>query len=1000
LPVAKTRSNGAAKTLESLLVRHAQIVLAPAHHHRERRIAGQLSQALSDAGFDVAWPLSAMPRSRVNGARSGANGNGKQANGHRLDRVLSAPRRGNCEASPIDVIYLAAGVEQDADANGRDLGAHLEALTALLKAEDARRRTIWIVAPGGARALAGLGTASPTQTAIWSFARTAANETAHTDIRLVDVGEDVSDELCAESLVELIVSPRAETELILSRGGVHALRVRPGLPSSVRRATPRSRSKRSAPAPASRLEIGRHGSLESLTWQRVARRRPGDGEVEIAVAATGLNFRDVMWGLGLLPEEALENGFAGPTLGFELSGRVTAIGAGVEGLAVGDAVIALAPSAFASHVTVSAIGVARLPPRIDLEAAATIPVAFLTAYYALHHLARLSEGETVLIHGAAGGVGLAALQVARWRGARVIATAGTEEKHRVLELLGADHVLSSRSLEFVDRVRTLAPEGVNVVLNSLSGEAMERSLGLLRPFGRFLELGKRDFYANTNVGLRPFRSNVSYFAIDADQLLAQQPRLARDLISELMALFAAGEFTPLPVRRFEADEIVDAYRLMQQSGHIGKIVVSPARPERLPVPADPSKFNVSRRGAHIVIGGVGGFGLAAAEWLADLGARKLVLVSRSGCPSAEATAAIESLRERGVDVRVEPCDVAVQNDLAALLDRIRAGAEIAGIIHAAMVIDDELIANITPDRLRAVLRPKVDGAALLDRLTRGDRLDYFILFSSVTALIGNPGQAAYVAANGFLDGLARRRRGEGLPALSVNWGAIMDVGYLARNAKTSEMIARRAGVSGLKARHALDLLTGVLAQDDGAVASASVAIAPMNWSEAKRGLPVLDRPLFSEIMRKIDASSAEATATDLAQAIADLDDAAACELVFKHLAAQLAKILHMPADEINRSRPLAELGMDSLMGLELRLAMQRQLGVDIPLVSISEGWSIDSIAAKVVARLRTNIKADGLERSAADLAQQHVSEVLPKDALEVLRGEVESGEARLSRVLS
>jgi phthiocerol/phenolphthiocerol synthesis type-I polyketide synthase C len=997
-PIA--RSNGAALAIEPPPVRKAHIVVAPEHHLRVQRVARHLSRRLSVAGFDIDCAVSAACPMHVNGTRFGANGAGKRANNHHEDQSRIGRRKANGGASPSDVIYLACACEQHADETPHELGSHLEALAALLKPGDGGHRRIWIFAPGGARALAGLGTASPTQTAVWSFARTAANEIANAEIRLIDVVEDLPEEVCAERLADLIAAPGPETEVILGNDFIRAVRVRRGLPSAGRSAIDLARDEPWADATASRLEIGRHGSLETFTWQRVARRCPDAGEVEIAVTATGLNFRDVMWGLGLLPEEALENGFAGPTLGFELSGRVTAIGAGVEGFAVGDPVIALAPSAFASHVTVNAAGVARLPARIDLEAAATIPVAFLTAYYSLHHLARLAERETVLIHGAAGGVGLAALQVARWRGAKVIATAGTEEKRRMLELLGADHVLSSRSLEFVDQVRALAPDGIDVVLNSLSGEAMERSLGLLRPFGRFLELGKRDFFANTRVGLRPFRRNVSYFGIDADQLLSQQPRLAGALIGELMELFESGEFTPLPVRRFEADAVVDAYRLMPQSGHIGKIVVTPARPELLPAPRDPNKFKVSQHGAHIVIGGLGGFGIAAAEWLANLGARKLVLISRSASPAAEAAAIIGDLRERGVDVRVERCDISVESDVEELLDRIRASGEIAGILHAAMVIDDELIAKLSPDRMRAVLAPKVDGAALLDRLTRVDRLDYFILFSSVTALIGSPGQAAYVAANGFLDGLSQRRRAEGLPALSVNWGAIADVGYLARNTKTSEMIARRAGVNGLRARHAFDLLATVLAADDGAVASGTVAIAPMNWSEAKGGLPILDRPLFSEIMRQTDVSTAEATATDLAHAIVGLDDAAARELVFNHLAAQLAKILHMPADEINRFRPLAELGMDSLMGLELRLAMQRQLGVDIPLVSLSEGWSVDSIAAKIVARLRTDTKASHLEGVTADLVQQHVSDLLPKDALELVRGEVEMGEARLSRVLS
>ncbi|MEO1423376.1 MAG: beta-ketoacyl synthase N-terminal-like domain-containing protein [Pseudomonadota bacterium] len=280
-----------------------------------------------------------------------------------------------------------------------------------------------------------------------------------------------------------------------------------------------------APESACRLTLGQPGALDSLRWEPTPRKAPATQEVEIEVVATGLNFRDVMWAQGLLPEEALEDGFAGPTLGMECAGTV--VRAGVDsGFAAGDQVIAFAPAAFASHVTVDAHAVAPLPEGSTPETAASIPTTFVTAYYSLVELANLTAGETVLIHGGAGGVGLAALQIAKARGATVYATAGSPARRALLSHLGADAVFDSRSLRFeADVMAETDGAGVDVVLNSLAGEAIERSLASLKPFGRFIELGKRDFYANTRIGLRPFRQNLSYFGVDADQLLTQRPEL-------------------------------------------------------------------------------------------------------------------------------------------------------------------------------------------------------------------------------------------------------------------------------------------------------------------------------------------------------------------------------------------------------------------------------------------------------------------------------------------
>jgi phthiocerol/phenolphthiocerol synthesis type-I polyketide synthase C len=516
-------------------------------------------------------------------------------------------------------------------------------------------------------------------------------------------------------------------------------------------------------------------------------------------------------------------------------------------------------------------------------------------------------------------------------------------------------------------------KGVDVVLNSLAGEAMELSLRLVKAFGRFVELGKRDYYANTKVGLRPFRRNVSYFGVDLDQLVAGQPELSQDLMRELGALFEDETLRPLPYRAFDADRTGDAFRLMQQSGHIGKIIVTPPEARDLSARPPVRQMRVDGRGWHVVTGGLSGFGLATAGWLADQGAKRLALVGRSGRASDEAQAAIEELRARGIEVRTCACDVADADALGKLLAKLRRAHPIKGIAHAAMVLDDALIANLDAKRMATVLRPKARGAAHLDRLTRGDALDYFLLYSSVTTLFGNTGQAAYVAANGYLEGLAQQRRADGLPALAVRWGAIGDTGVLARNAKTGADLARRAGAASMRAREALNTLATAMAEP-GAQSEAVLTVAPIDWGLAAAGLPILKTPLFRDIREAREPATA-AEALDLDTIAPTLDDAAALVLIARHLKAEMGAILRLAPEDIDGQRSLADLGMDSLMATELRLAVHRKLGIELPLTAIAGGLSIDAMGRKVLARIRSRATRSGLQQ---DLDARHAA-ALPDD---------------------
>jgi NADPH:quinone reductase-like Zn-dependent oxidoreductase/NAD(P)-dependent dehydrogenase (short-subunit alcohol dehydrogenase family) len=726
-----------------------------------------------------------------------------------------------------------------------------------------------------------------------------------------------------------------------------------------------------------RLGFEAPGQLRNLRWEAHAPVQPGEDEIEVEVKASGLNFRDVMYAQGLLSDEAIENGFAGATLGLEFAGIVLRTGSRVQHYAAGDAVLGFGPASFANRVITKDSALTHLPAGISFEAAATIPTVFFTVYYALHHLARLAAGEKILIHGAAGGVGIAAIQFAQWIGAEIHATAGSEAKRDFLRLLGVDYIYDSRSLDFADQVlANTQGQGVDVVLNSLAGEAIRRNFDVLKPFGRFLELGKRDFYENTHIGLRPFRNNISYFGIDADQLMQANPALTRKLFTEMMALFAQGEFYPLPYQVFEADQVVDAFRFMQQARQIGKVVVTyrngfgdvlPARPQAL------STLSLSSDATYLVTGGLAGFGLSTAEWLAEKGARHLVLISRRGPvfsnPGDEARAALDRLVASGVAVHAAAVDVTDAQAVARLLEHVRANMPpVKGIVHAAAVIEDALVRNLDADKIRKVLAPKIQGALNLHAATQDLPLDFFVMFSSATTLFGNPGQSAYIAANSFLEGFAEMRRKAGLPATCVRWGPIDDVGFLARNSQIKEALQSRMGGSAVSAATAMNVLEKMLLADQ-----SGLAVMELDWRALSRFLPAAQAQKYRELAAHAPQDEYQAEAVDdIRQMLAGLQGAALHGAVINLLKREVAEILRLAPEKIDVNRSLYDIGMDSLMGMELMLALENSFGVHLPVMALAESPTLTRLTERVVETLQGegtagNEAADQI----AQLAAQH-----------------------------
>jgi NADPH:quinone reductase-like Zn-dependent oxidoreductase/acyl carrier protein len=883
---------------------------------------------------------------------------------------------------------LAAAIDPETEVERQVMRCTLAADLLQASETSATRTTCWLVTTGvrlamdsnGEQGTEDVPVLTSNDAALWGFGRTLMNEALDLPVRLVDLECPSATEAIA-ALVREFDQPDQEQEVALTARGKRFV---PRLSIEPRHL--REQVQAGSEEAMIRLGFGFAGKLRNLHWQVHPQAHLGEDELEVEVRATGLNFRDLMFTLGLLSDEAIENGFAGPTLGLEFSGVVRRVGTPEGPFAPGDKVVGFGPSCFADRVVTTTSAVTHLPPGISFEAAATIPCTFFTVYYALRSLAQLQPGERVLIHCAAGGVGIAAVQLAKWMGAEIFVTAGSREKRDFLRLLGVDHIFDSRSLAFAEEIMEVTGgQGVDVVLNSLAGEAVRRNFSILKPFGRFLELGKRDFYENTKIGLRPFRNNISYFGIDTDQLMQVRPELTRRLFAEVMDLFGEGVLHPLPYRTFEAEEVVDAFRYMQQARHIGKIVVTyrngiggatMAQP-----PARPS-LELPEEGTYLVTGGLGGFGLRTAQWLVERGARHLVLISRSGPASEEARQALDQFEQQGVRVCARACDVTDQAALHALIAEIDTTLPpLKGIVHAATVIEDGLIHSMRREQIRKVLRPKMLGAYLLHELTRTMALDFFVLFSSATTLFGNPGQGNYVAANSGLEALAEQRRNAGLPATCVCWGAIEDVGFLARNAAIREALQGRMGGAAIQSAAALAILEDLLV-----TGRSGLGVMEIDWHALSRFLPSGSSPKFNELARNAGKSDREEGGADVLQRmLEELSDEELLQACIDMLRSEAGEILRMAPDKLDPNRSMYDMGLDSLMGVELVGALESRFGIRLPVLILSQNPTIAKLAEYIISQLKGGEQSNQAEENQAVLEQvRHLADQHGSDSSAVV----------------
>ncbi|MEU9532052.1 SDR family NAD(P)-dependent oxidoreductase [Streptomyces sp. NPDC048213] len=676
-----------------------------------------------------------------------------------------------------------------------------------------------------------------------------------------------------------------------------------------------------------------------------------EGQVRIEVRAAGLNFRDVLTALGMVPEAT--------PLGTEAAGVVVETGPGVTGLAAGDRVFGLVPGAVGPLAVADRRLIARIPEGWSYAQAAGVPAVFTTAYHGLVELAGLRRGERVLIHSGAGGVGMAALQVARHIGAEVFATA-SPAKWGALRALGldADHIASSRTTAFEQHVLDVtggagraATPGVDVVLNSLTGEFVDASLRLLSEGGRFVEMGIADLRDPEEVAA--VRPGVAYRPFE---LLDMAPDRVADTLARVLALFEAGELAPLPVTTWDVGRAPDAFRHFGQARQTGKVVLT------LPPREAPD-------GTVLITGGTGTLGAALARHLVTAhGVRHLLLTGRRGPDAPGAAELAEELTGLGARVRIAACDAADRDALAGLLESVPPGRPLTGVVHAAGVLDDGVLASLTAEKVRAVLRPKADAAWNLHELTRGLDLSFFVLFSSASGLLGGAGQGNYAAANVFLDALAGHRRERGLPAVSLAWGMWEAAsGMTGHLGGADRARIARGGLVPMSVPEGMALFDAALA--DG---RPLLVPAPLDGPGLRSlagagtgGVPAVLRSLVRAPAVRRAASGARTTGASAADRLTALRGPERTQALLALVREQVAAVLgHLTADEITADRAFKEIGFDSLTAVELRNRISAATGLRLPTTTVFDFPTPTALAERLSVLLAPDERtdADELER--------------------------------------
>lgn len=785
------------------------------------------------------------------------------------------------------------------------------------------------------------------QSPITGLLRVAMNEYpdfGYTSIDLDPRGEGLE----VEDVLAELLAARPEDEIAL-RGGeryVHRLTRTPEVLDDLALL---DRVEPVEPCSPFALEFAIPGVVSSARLREVERSTPGEGEIEIAIRGAGLHASDLAESSGAaespsgLPPQ-------GDAAGIEVAGTVTAVGEGISGLAVGDPVVAYQSGAVRNYAMLVPAKdfVARRPEGLSPEASLGL-LPFVAATYALQVVA-LQPGERVLIH-AATELGWAAVQIALQKQAEVFATAMTAEQRQRLEALGVTHVIDGSPATFPEQIMTLTEgEGVDVALGAVDSEILKRSIALLGSLGRYVHAGGRHGSPNNLRIELPPDCTITVTIINTDRLMAQCPERFHGIWDAVSA--KAASLTPPSPAVFPVGQIVEALRAVEEQSAPKVLVAIPEEGtiERLSLAKRSGLFSADA--SYLITGGFGGLGLEIAKWMAREGAGHLALVGRRGAATDEAKRAVDAMRRAGTQILELAADVADRAQVEGLLGRIAEELPpMRGLLHTAAVFDDAPLRDLDQQRFDAVMRPKALGAWHLHDCTTGLDLDFFIMFSSIAAQVGSPGQASYVAANAYLDALAQHRRARGLAATSINWGAIGEVGIVSRLDMVKEYL-ERVGNKPLTPDQVIGILARVIRSD-----SVQVSVVDMDWRQWADFHPAWASSQRFKHLVAAEANGADQAGNAWLESLAGKDDEAAEAMLTEHLLQSVAATMQMPAERVDAQQSLVNMGLDSLMAMELQVSIERDFGIKIATLELMKGVTIAQLAVSLRRRLEEAIGA-------------------------------------------
>ncbi|RDW62499.1 hypothetical protein BP5796_10801 [Coleophoma crateriformis] len=696
-----------------------------------------------------------------------------------------------------------------------------------------------------------------------------------------------------------------------------------------------------------KLAIGTPGALDTIYFadDLVAGQDLPEYEVEIKVEATSMNFKDIMVSMGQLNQ---------PYIGVECAGIISAVGSRVTGLAIGDRVCAMSEGAYSTYARCLGTSVQKIADDMSFVDASTIPVVYCTAYYSLFDLGRLAKDEKVLIHAAAGGVGQAAILLCQMVGAEIFATVGSVTKKEFLMAeygLPEDHIFFSRNTSFAKAIRRATKgRGVDVVLNSLAGDQLRETWDSLAHFGRFIEIGKRDIVGNTRLEMARFEYNATFSSVDLTVVAAERPQIMKRLLADVFDLLSTGSIRPVsPITIFPISNVESAFRTLQSGKTMGKVIVVPNPGDQVKAVPRKTPNNLLKSDAtYIIIGGTGGLGRSMGRWMIEKGARNIALLSRSASTSGKVGELIEEAKTKNARIVVRSCDVCDREQVNTLLtEGIREMPPVRGIIHAAMVLDDVLFEKMAWEQWDTVVKAKVSGAwnfhyALADR-----PVDFFICLSSAAGAVGNRGQAAYAAANCFLNAFVQYRNKHGLAASSIDLTAVSDVGYLAENAAKQAQVAENLGSETISEMEVLALI-GAAIRGDLQKNCNNHCITGLKIGSKAQDLFWVDDAKFGYLKKAALAKQEEdetaLPTVSLASALkASTSKEQALQLVCEGLMTKVSAVLMVPREEMDSSRPIVAYGLDSLVAIEIRNWITRELEASLQVLELLTSSSITGL---------------------------------------------------------